>query len=208
MDFLQRTGAEISFKKGKLALSTKEVAPQAYELARSNHAVLTLFSEDKASRIPQPKRRAKPNLAARRDDRLNPERAAECAGGNAPADKGSTEASIRNNDRKLFVGGLSRETTDKELREHFHAYGKIKSVNVKTDPTTGRSRGFAFIVFTQADSIDKVLSARDHTIDRKSESTKGQGVQSWTQPQATNRQPKGKPKTSLQIGRHCEQAVA
>jgi squid-like protein len=45
-----------------------------------------------------------------------------------------------------------------ELREHFHTYGEIESINVKTDPNTGRSRGFAFIVFSQADSIDKVFS--------------------------------------------------
>jgi RNA recognition motif-containing protein len=44
-----------------------------------------------------------------------------------------------------------------ELREHFHTYGEIESINVKTDPNTGRSRGFAFIVFSHADSIDKVL---------------------------------------------------
>jgi squid-like protein len=44
-----------------------------------------------------------------------------------------------------------------ELREHFHTYGEIESINVKTDPNTGRSRGFAFIVFSQADSIDKVF---------------------------------------------------
>ncbi|PSN41108.1 hypothetical protein C0J52_19049 [Blattella germanica] len=68
---------------------------------------------------------------------------------------------------KLFVGGLSWETTDKELRDHFHTYGEIESINVKTDPNTGRSRGFAFIVFSQADSIDKVLSAGDHVINNK-----------------------------------------
>lgn len=43
-----------------------------------------------------------------------------------------------------------------ELREHFGSYGTIDSINVKTDPNTGRSRGFAFIVFKEASSIDKV----------------------------------------------------
>jgi RNA recognition motif-containing protein len=62
---------------------------------------------------------------------------------------------------------LSWETTNKELREHFRTYGKIESVNVKTDPMMGRSRGFAFIVFKQGDSIDKVLNARDHNINNK-----------------------------------------
>ncbi|XP_029172919.1 RNA-binding protein squid-like isoform X2 [Nylanderia fulva] len=70
-------------------------------------------------------------------------------------------------DRKLFVGGLSWETTDKELREHFSAYGDIESINVKTDPNTGRSRGFAFIVFAKAESLDKIMGAGDHVINNK-----------------------------------------
>lgn len=89
-------------------------------------------------------------------------------GGDAPpADSGSAEAPGRDDDRKLFVGGLSWETTDKELREHFSSYGEIESINVKTDPNTGRSRGFAFIVFSQSDSIDKVMAAGDHIINNK-----------------------------------------
>lgn len=38
---------------------------------------------------------------------------------------------------------------------------------MKTDPTTGRSRGFAFIVYQVADSIDKVVAAGDHIINNK-----------------------------------------
>lgn len=54
-----------------------------------------------------------------------------------------------------------------ELREHFGQYGEIESINVKTDPQTGRSRGFAFIVYAIAESIDKVASAGDHIINNK-----------------------------------------
>lgn len=54
-----------------------------------------------------------------------------------------------------------------ELRDHFSAYGEIESINVKTDPNTGRSRGFAFIVFKAPDSIDKVMAAGEHTINNK-----------------------------------------
>jgi squid len=46
-------------------------------------------------------------------------------------------------------------------------YGEIESINVKTDPNTGRSRGFAFIVYGSADSIDKVVAAGDHIINNK-----------------------------------------
>lgn len=44
-----------------------------------------------------------------------------------------------------------------ELREHFSKYGDIESINVKTDPNTGRSRGFAFIVFSVGEAVDKVI---------------------------------------------------
>ncbi|XP_068625822.1 RNA-binding protein squid isoform X2 [Battus philenor] len=88
-------------------------------------------------------------------------------GGGDNQENNSGEASGRDDDRKLFVGGLSWETTDKELRDHFSAYGEIESINVKTDPNTGRSRGFAFIVFKAPDSIDKVMAAGDHSINNK-----------------------------------------
>lgn len=54
-----------------------------------------------------------------------------------------------------------------ELREHFGQYGDIESINVKTDPQTGRSRGFAFIVYTAADSIDRVTAVTEHIINNK-----------------------------------------
>ncbi|XP_052865969.1 RNA-binding protein squid-like isoform X5 [Anopheles cruzii] len=56
---------------------------------------------------------------------------------------------------------------DEELKEHFSAFGEIETINVKTDPNTGRSRGFAFIVYKNADSIEKVVSAGDHVINNK-----------------------------------------
>uniref|UniRef100_A0AAR5P7Q2 RRM domain-containing protein n=1 Tax=Dendroctonus ponderosae TaxID=77166 RepID=A0AAR5P7Q2_DENPD len=54
-----------------------------------------------------------------------------------------------------------------ELREYFGKYGEIESINVKTDSMTGRSRGFAFIVFQDAASIDRVSAAGEHTINGK-----------------------------------------
>ncbi|XP_053662836.1 RNA-binding protein squid-like [Anopheles marshallii] len=100
-----------------------------------------------------------------------PQLTADQAGnGNAEATNAngnSENHAVRDDDRKLFVGGLSWETSDKELKEHFSQYGDIESINVKTDPNTGRSRGFAFIVYKSADSIDKVVSAGDHVINNK-----------------------------------------
>lgn len=45
----------------------------------------------------------------------------------------------------LFVGNLSFETTESDLREAFEAYGTVNSAAVITDRDTGRSRGFGFV---------------------------------------------------------------
>jgi len=99
------------------------------------------------------------------DDQMNGD--VQNGGGQGGENASSNQGPGRDDDRKLFVGGLSWETSDKELREHFGNYGEIESINVKTDPNTGRSRGFAFIVFKSAEAIDKVLAASDHIINNK-----------------------------------------
>lgn len=43
-----------------------------------------------------------------------------------------------------------------ELKEHFGKFGEIENVTLKSDPNTGRSRGFAFIVFKDTESLEKV----------------------------------------------------
>jgi len=73
----------------------------------------------------------------------------------------------RNDDAKLFVGGLSWETQQKDLRDYFSKFGEIQDVNLKMDPMTGRSRGFAFVQFTSADSVEKVLGVKAHSINGK-----------------------------------------
>ena len=47
--------------------------------------------------------------------------------------------------KKLFVGNMSFQTTESELRSIFEPYGEITSINVITDRDTGRPRGFAFV---------------------------------------------------------------
>jgi hypothetical protein len=51
---------------------------------------------------------------------------------------------------KLFVGGLSWNTTSDELRTAFSKFGAIQEATVIMDRTTGRSRGFGFVSFENA----------------------------------------------------------
>ena len=70
-------------------------------------------------------------------------------------------------DRKLFVGGLSWETREPQLKEYFEQFGEVESVNLKLDPMTGKSRCFAFIVYKSPDDLSKVMAQSEHAINSK-----------------------------------------
>ena len=46
---------------------------------------------------------------------------------------------------KIYVGNLSFDVTEEELRAEFAAFGKLESVNIITDKFSGRPKGFAFV---------------------------------------------------------------
>ncbi|PAV69438.1 hypothetical protein WR25_09042 isoform D [Diploscapter pachys] len=71
------------------------------------------------------------------------------------------------NFRKIFVGGLTSNTTDEMMREFYGKFGELTDVIVMRDPTTKRSRGFGFITFTSKACVDAAMAARPHTIDGK-----------------------------------------
>ena len=60
--------------------------------------------------------------------------------------------------KKLFVGGLSWETTDSDLKETFASYGEITEAKVITDRETGRSRGFGFVTFVRDEDAMRAIS--------------------------------------------------
>lgn len=68
---------------------------------------------------------------------------------------------------KLFVGGLSWQTSSEKLREYFGMFGTVTDVLIMKDPITQRSRGFGFITFTEPDAVEKVLKVPIHTLDGK-----------------------------------------
>jgi RNA recognition motif-containing protein len=45
----------------------------------------------------------------------------------------------------IYIGNLSRETTEGELRQAFEAFGQVTSVNIIKDKYSGESRGFGFV---------------------------------------------------------------
>ncbi len=89
---------------------------------------------------------------------------------------------------KIFIGGLHLLTTTESLQEYFSTWGDIVDAVVVKDPETKRSRGFGFVTFTKAQSVDDCLSARPHKIDNKDVEAKRAVPKEESTPQAHNRQ--------------------
>jgi len=68
---------------------------------------------------------------------------------------------------KIFVGGLSSDTTTEGLKNYFTRFGPVSEAVVMMDNTTGRSRGFGFCTFESDDSVEKVIAVGDHQINEK-----------------------------------------
>ena len=58
----------------------------------------------------------------------------------------------------IYVGNLSFDTNDAELREAFAAYGTVTEARVIEDKYTGRSRGFAFVEMANNDEGQKAIA--------------------------------------------------
>ena len=58
---------------------------------------------------------------------------------------------------KLFIGGLSWDTSNRSLQEAFEACGAVAEAKVITDRETGRSRGFGFVTFDDEQSASRAV---------------------------------------------------
>ena len=61
--------------------------------------------------------------------------------------------------KNIFVGNLSFNTGEDELRQMFEQYGQVDRVAIMTDRDTGRSRGFGFVEMTNDEDGEKAIAA-------------------------------------------------
>ncbi len=59
---------------------------------------------------------------------------------------------------KLYVGNLSKQYNDAQLNELAAPYGKLISANVATERSSGESKGFGFLEFTNADDARAAIT--------------------------------------------------
>jgi RNA recognition motif-containing protein len=62
----------------------------------------------------------------------------------------------------IYVGNLSRDVTEEDLRQAFGAFGKVETVNIIKDKFTGESRGFGFVEMpVKAEAQSAISSLQD-----------------------------------------------
>ncbi|GMG98744.1 hypothetical protein Nepgr_000584 [Nepenthes gracilis] len=65
---------------------------------------------------------------------------------------------------KLFIGGISWETNEDRLKEYFSSFGEVVEAVIMKDRTTGRARGFGFVIFSDPAVAERVIKEK-HSID-------------------------------------------
>jgi RNA recognition motif-containing protein len=64
---------------------------------------------------------------------------------------------------KLYVGNLSSNTTENQLKDTFAVHGTVTETNVVTDRTTGQSRGFGFVTMSSPEEANHAIEALNGT---------------------------------------------
>jgi RNA recognition motif-containing protein len=76
-------------------------------------------------------------------------------------------------DRKLFVRGLSWDTTDESLRGEFIKYGELSEASVVRERKTGKSKGFGFVTFRHRGAAAAALQQPHKVIDVRARASSG-----------------------------------
>jgi len=58
----------------------------------------------------------------------------------------------------IYVGNLSRDVTEEDLRQSFEAFGKVESVTIIKDKFSGESRGFGFVEMPAKDEAQSAIT--------------------------------------------------
>ncbi len=66
--------------------------------------------------------------------------------------------------RKLYVGGLSFNTTEDQVREEFAKFGAVESAAVIRDRYSDRSRGFGFVEMSSDSEADEAIKGLNGTM--------------------------------------------
>ncbi|TFJ86787.1 hypothetical protein NSK_001875 [Nannochloropsis salina CCMP1776] len=79
-----------------------------------------------------------------------------------PRASGVSGATMDHKGKRLYVGQLSFDTTDREIRDIFSKIGSLRYCRIMTDKGTNKSRGFAFVGFSTRAAAQKAMQMWDN----------------------------------------------
>jgi len=64
----------------------------------------------------------------------------------------------------IYVGNMSFNTTEDQLRQAFESFGEVSTTNIITDKYTGKPRGFAFVEMPDQNSATSAIRVESRTL--------------------------------------------
>ena len=83
------------------------------------------------------------------------------AGSGAGSVNMSYEEKVEVDARSVYVGNVDYGATAEELEQHFHGCGSINRVTILCNKFDGQPKGFAYVEFTDKDSVDTAMALDD-----------------------------------------------
>ena len=84
---------------------------------------------------------------------------AKSSSGDKPFEKRKPHPAPADGSVEIYVGNLSYEMTEDQLRQAFEAYGKVNSARLITNRFNGKSKGFGFIQMPNRDEAERACAA-------------------------------------------------
>ena len=97
----------------------------------------------------------KKKACAKKDAKKQPQKKGE----EKPFEKRKPHPAPADGSVEIYVGNLSYEMTEDQLREVFSAYGKVNSARLITNRYNGKSKGFGFVQMPDRAEADKAIAA-------------------------------------------------
>jgi RNA recognition motif-containing protein len=72
-----------------------------------------------------------------------------------------TKKAFKEKKMNIYVGNISRESSENEIRQAFEEYGEVTSVKLIKDKFTGVSKGFAFVEMTKDEEANNAIKNLD-----------------------------------------------
>ncbi|XP_008303745.1 RNA-binding protein 34 isoform X2 [Stegastes partitus] len=104
-----------------------------------------------------------------------------------------TDGSSHDHKRSVFVGNLSFEMSEPAFRRHFEKCGTVEAVRLIRDPNSGLGKGFGYILFESADSVQLALELDGSKLEGRSVRVKRSMKKEKQKPKTDGKGATGKP---------------